>query len=89
MPDDKLRAHLVKSMAERITSLKKELNHIPPREEVIDRLVNCFKAELGVEFKEDVLSDEELEELTSSPSWRAGLSVVRSGYTWSHMVGRI
>lgn len=63
VPDDKLRAHLVKSMAEWVTSLRRELNYIPPRDEVISKLVNCFKAELGVEFEESVLSDEEFDEV--------------------------
>lgn len=62
VPDEKLRSHLVSSMKEWVTSLRKELGYTPPRDEVINRLVSCFEAELNVKLEEGVLSAEEVEE---------------------------
>ncbi len=62
VPDEKMRSHLVSSMKEWITSLKRELGYIPPREEVVQKLRKCFEEALGIELVDSKLSSEELEE---------------------------
>ncbi len=61
VPDEKLKAHLVSSMKEWMTSLKRELGYIPPRTEVIDRLRNCFSRTLEIELEDSTLTMEELD----------------------------
>ncbi len=62
VPDEKMRNHLVSSMKEWVTSLKRELGYIPPREEVVQKLRRCFEEALGIELVDGELSSEELEE---------------------------
>ncbi len=62
VPDEKMRSHLVSSMKEWVTSLKRELGYVPPREEVVQKLRRCFEDALGIELVDGELSPEELEE---------------------------
>jgi len=61
VPDEKLRSHLVSSMREWVTSLRRELGNVPPRSEIVEKLRKCFEETLGLELVEDTLSEEELE----------------------------
>jgi len=63
VPDEKLRSHLVSSMGEWVTSLKRELGYVPPRDEVVRRLIECFERELNIRLEEGELSREELNEV--------------------------
>jgi len=60
VPDEKLKAHLVSSMKEWMTSLKRELGYIPPRTEVVKRLKDCFSRTLEIELEDDILTKDEL-----------------------------
>ena len=83
IPDEKFRDKIVKSISEWITSLRKELGYIPPREEVIERLKKNFEEALGIELVEGNLLEEERVKLNdlikerSSYEWYAGLAIGR------------
>ncbi len=62
VPDEKLRSHLVATMKEWVTSLRRELGYVPPRHEVVIKLRKCFEDALGIELVDGELSAEELEE---------------------------
>lgn len=62
VPDEKLRSHLASSMKEWVTSLRRELGYVPPRNEVVQRLRKCFERVLGIELVDGELTPEELEE---------------------------
>lgn len=80
VPDEKLRSHLVSSMREWVTSLRRELGYVPPRGEVVRRLRESFERALGVKLVEGELSPEELEETgriasaMRSPEWLYALA---------------
>jgi lipoate-protein ligase A len=47
VPDEKFRDKIYKSMAENLTTMKRELGRVPPREDVVSSLVNNFEKLLG------------------------------------------
>lgn len=47
VPDEKLRDKLYKSMEENLTTMKRELGDIPPREEVVQTLIREYEKVLG------------------------------------------
>lgn len=62
VPDEKFKDKLVSSMELWLTSLKKELGHIPPREEVKEYLIEGYEKTLDIELKPGSLTEDEKEE---------------------------
>ncbi|WXG47475.1 MAG: biotin/lipoate A/B protein ligase family protein [Candidatus Atabeyarchaeum deiterrae] len=59
VPDEKFRDKLVKSLRERVTTVKRELGQVPHRQKIMELLVNNFEKTLGVRFDHGVLTKEE------------------------------
>ncbi len=64
VPDEKFRDKLASSMEIWITSLRKELGYIPPREEVKEYLIEGYEKTLGIELEPGNLTSEERKEWT-------------------------
>lgn len=75
VPSEKFRDKLSSDLREWVTSLKRELGHMPSREEVVGRLARCFEDALGVRLVEGSLTEFEKEKLAGleralqSPEW--------------------
>ena len=54
VPDEKFRDKVYKSMEENLTTMKREIGHMPNRDEVVKSLVNNFENKVG-KFKEITL----------------------------------
>ncbi|MBD3387994.1 MAG: lipoate--protein ligase family protein [Candidatus Altiarchaeales archaeon] len=61
VPDEKFRDKVYKSMSEYLTTVKRELGSVPPRDEVKEVLISKFKETLDVELVRGELSPEELQ----------------------------
>jgi lipoate-protein ligase A len=59
VPDEKFRDKLTKSLRERVTTVKRELGFVPPRQDVKRSLVKHFQETLRVEFASGSLTKEE------------------------------
>jgi lipoate-protein ligase A len=67
VPDEKFRDKLVKSLSERLTTVRRELGHVPSHQRVKELLVENFKKTLDIGFDNGSLTKEEqelLEKLT-------------------------
>jgi lipoate-protein ligase A len=67
VPDEKFRDKLIKSLRERVTTVKRELGQVPAHQRVKELLVKNFEETLGVRFHKQSLTREEqrlLEKLT-------------------------
>lgn len=60
VPSEKFRDKMAKSMREWVSSLKREIGHVPPRNEIKRLLVEGY-SEIGIELVRGKLSDEEKE----------------------------
>ncbi len=74
IPDEKFRDKIYKSIEENVTTMKRELGHIPPRSEIVEVLKKRYEALLGkltpTKMSGDILSKmEELAVLFSSPEF--------------------
>ncbi len=75
VPDEKFRDKIVKSLKDGVTSLKDELNTIPPRDEIIETYVKNFEKIIGVDFEWGDLDDrtyeimDELKEEYQTNEW--------------------
>jgi lipoate-protein ligase A len=47
VPDEKFRDKVYKSMEENLTTMKRELGHIPPREEIVQTLIREYEKVIG------------------------------------------
>ncbi|MFQ5712044.1 MAG: lipoate--protein ligase [Candidatus Geothermarchaeales archaeon] len=72
VPDEKYRNKIAESMAQWLTSVKKELGKAPPREEVKSYLIEGFEKELGITFEVGQLTAYEEERLRRYVSERRG-----------------
>jgi len=61
VPDDKFRDKVYKTMSEYLTTIKKELGSIPPRDEIKNILVKKFEDTIGIELEAGELTPGELE----------------------------
>jgi len=61
VPDEKFRDKLAKTMKEWVTTLKRELEHVPSLEQAKRAVVESFEEALGVKFELQQPSKEELE----------------------------
>jgi lipoate-protein ligase A len=59
VPDEKFRDKLTKSLRERLTTVKRELGFVPPRQDLKRSLVKHFQETLRVEFASGSLTKEE------------------------------
>jgi len=62
VPDEKFRDKLASSMELWLTSLKKELGYVPPREEVKEYLIEGYEKTLKIELEPVSLTEDEKEE---------------------------
>jgi lipoate-protein ligase A len=68
VPDEKLRDKVYKTMEENLTTMKKELGRIPPREEVVAVLKEQFGKRVG-KFTPASLNSEILEKMGQIEAW--------------------
>jgi lipoate-protein ligase A len=68
VPDDKFRDKIFKTMQENITSMRKELGKIPPREEIKKVLVKRYE-KLFAKLKPLKLNDEIIRKMTELAKW--------------------
>jgi lipoate-protein ligase A len=61
VPDEKFRDKLVKSLRERVTTVKRELGQVPSHQKVKELLVKNFEGSLGIRFDSGSLTKEEQE----------------------------
>jgi len=59
VPDEKFRNKLIKSLRERVTSIKRELGSVPSHQKIKELLVKHFEETLGVSFVRKALAREE------------------------------
>ncbi|MCD6510903.1 MAG: lipoate--protein ligase family protein [Thermoprotei archaeon] len=78
VPSEKMRDKVFKTMQEWVSSMKGELGYIPPRDEIVRRLIECFEDALRIRLVKGELTAEEksvwegLVEKFKSPSWMYG-----------------
>ncbi len=68
VPSEKMRDKIANSIKEWVTSLKRELGYIPDREEVCEKLINCFENTLGIKLVPGELTSVEKELLSKVKS---------------------
>lgn len=68
VPDEKFRDKIFKTMEENLTTMKKELGMIPPREEVVSVLKEQFQQRLG-SLEQAPLNQEILDKVKQLESW--------------------
>jgi lipoate-protein ligase A len=68
VPDEKLRDKVFKTMEENVTTMKRELGMVPPREEVVKVLKESFEKKIG-SLKEASLTPEIIEKMKALESW--------------------
>lgn len=68
VPDEKFRGKVYKTMEENLTTMKKELGTIPPREEVIKVLKEKFKNKIG-KLEVASLNPQIIEKMNQLESW--------------------
>jgi lipoate-protein ligase A len=68
VPDEKFRDKVFKTMEENLTTMKKELGTIPPREEVVRVLKEKFEKRVG-SLKEATLTPEIIAKMNQLESW--------------------
>ncbi|UCD71303.1 MAG: lipoate--protein ligase family protein [Syntrophobacterales bacterium] len=68
VPDEKFRDKVYKSMEENLTTMKRELGDIPPREEVVQTLIREFKKMTG-NLRPRELDDRLLERMKTLEKW--------------------
>jgi lipoate-protein ligase A len=68
VPDEKFRDKIYKTMEENLTTIKKELGVVPPREEVVRVLKEKFEKRLG-SLKEASLNSEIIEKMKHLEAW--------------------
>jgi len=68
VPDEKFRDKVFKTMEENVTTMKRELGMVPPREEVVKVLKESFEKKIG-SLKEASLTPEIIEKMKELESW--------------------
>jgi lipoate-protein ligase A len=68
VPDEKFRGKVFKTMEENLTTMKRELGTVPPREEVVRVLVEKFEKKLG-RLDQASLTPEIIEKIKRLESW--------------------
>jgi lipoate-protein ligase A len=60
VPDEKFKDKIYKTIEENVTSMKREMDRLPPRQQVVDELVKSYETDLGklrpVELTEDIIN---------------------------------
>jgi lipoate-protein ligase A len=68
VPDEKFRDKIHKSMEENLTTMKRELGHMPEREEVVKSLVNNFEKLVGA-LKPITLTQDTIDKMIELEKW--------------------
>ena len=68
VPDEKFRDKVFKTMEENLTTMRKELGTVPPREEVVKVLKESFEKRIG-RLKEGSLTPEIIKKMKELESW--------------------
>ena len=68
VPDEKFRDKIYKSMEENLTTMKREIGHMPDREEVVNSLIGNFEKLIGT-FKPITLTQDTIDKMIELEQW--------------------
>ncbi len=81
VPDEKFRDKVYKTMETYLTTMKRELDEVPPRDEIKKMLIKKFEESLDIELVEGKLTDEEMKLVEE-------FDKKFQSYEWLHKVSR-